>query len=272
MPHRNRLGLIGTGQGPRQEYIDFHGGLLRELGADVKVVMRHALDGLSAKAIAALAPTPNEPAIHGYVRSENEHNRRFGTSWGDAWISRSHSVRLVQECIDVLEQEEQVDAIIYCCGEPYPEGAFRSSKPLILPYQVVLSYVVGRFHAHPGRVTVGILTSGTRQRAQQLAMWRAQEWASRVDLQFEVFGDAPYDAADRLAAAKPELVLYWGYGTGLAPGDDPGLISGLEKTLAQPIVLPHIVSTLFVRNYLYPSINGRQYVQETTEQVAHEAV
>jgi protein AroM len=260
MSKKPKLGLIGTGQGPRSEYIAFHSGMLRRLGLEVDVVMRHALHGMSAAEIQALAPKPEDPAIHGYVRVPGEMNHRFGADWGEVWMERGRSIGLVQACIDALEKEDGVDATIYCCAEPYPKDAFRCSRPLVLPYRVALGYAEAVAHSRGGKATIGILTGGTRQRKQQLEMWHSYPWTANLNLQFELVGEAPGEAAKRLAETKPDLVIYWGYGIGLAPGDPPGLISEMEAILGRPIILGHIVSTLFVRSLLYPSINGREFV------------
>jgi len=262
MSKKPKLGLIGTGQGPRSDYIAFHTGLLRRLGLEVDVVMRHALEGLSATQIKELAPKPEDPAIHGYMRSPGQMNPRFGADWGEVWMERGRSITLIQACIDALEEKDGVDAIIYCCAEPYPEDAFRSTKPLVLPYRVVLGYTKAVTYSRGGKATIGILTAGTRQRKQQLEMWRSYPWTANLNLQFELVGETPGEAAKRLAETKPDLVIYWGYGIGLAPGDPPGLISEMEAILGRPIILGHIVSTLFVRNFFYPSINGRDFMQE----------
>jgi hypothetical protein len=188
-------------------------------------------------------------------------SKRFGADWGEVWYERDWSISLMQACIDDLEQEEGVDAIIYCCAEAYPEGALRSTKPLVMPYRVTLGYAEAVARSREGGAIVGVLTGSTRQRAQQLEMWHRYPWAADLKVQFEELGKTPLEAVQRLARAKPDLVIYWGYGTGLAPSDPPGLIPEMESILGRPIILPHIVSTLFVRNFLYPSINGRDYVK-----------
>lgn len=263
----SRVGLICTGQGPRHEYIAFHEGLLKALGVDIEIVTCHALDGLSPAEIQAMAPQSQEATIHAYVRSAGETNERFGPGWGEAWIERNRYVPLVQACVDTLEEEEQVAATIWCCGEIFPQGKLRSRRPLVMPSRVVLGYAEAVVRLKRGRVVIRVFAEGDRQREQQLELWHAQPWATDLTLLFEDVGDAPLDAAKRVADAEPaaDLLIYWGYGVGLAPGDPVGLLDQMESILGAPIIAHHIVSTLFVRNLLYPSIDGRAYV----EAVAH---
>lgn len=44
-----RLGLITTGQVPRNEYIRFHKKFMKDLGLDVEIRIRNAMDGLNSK-------------------------------------------------------------------------------------------------------------------------------------------------------------------------------------------------------------------------------
>jgi hypothetical protein len=256
-----RLGLIATGQGPRNDYITFHQGFLRSLGLEVEILLKCMLDGRTAGEIAALAPEPSDTAIHGYVRRPGSMNRRFGPDWAEVWMTRASTIPLVQACIDDLEREH-VDAIIYCCAENYPDRSFRTITPFILPGRVLLKYaeLVAATRDH---TTIGILTSGARQRPQQLEAWQCQSWASRVTLHYELLGDRPVDAAAGLASLEPHLVLYWGYGVGLAPGDPTALLSQLEAVLQRPIILPHIASTLLARNFLRPSLNASRFLSSS---------
>ena len=145
-----------------------------------------------------------------------------------------------------------------------PEGALRSTRPLVMPYRVVLGYAETVARSVGDGATIVVFTHGGRQRQQQLETWHIQRWASKLNLQFVDPGQDPLDAAKRLAKSKPRpnLVMFWGYGIGLAPGDPPGLIPKMEAALGQAILLAHVACTLFVRNLLYPSVDGCKYVEE----------
>lgn len=255
------LGLITTGHGPRPEYFAFHGGLLSDLGIDADIVARYALEDLSEEKLDELAPAETEPAIHGYIRVPGSFNKKFGAGWGESWVERSRTIPLVQKCIDELEQEG-ADVIIYCCAEAYPEGSFQSNKPLILPYRVVVDYIATLTCLSKDNPTVAILTGGSRQRPQQLEMWERYVWSDAINLQYVELGQSPLTVVEKLAESKPDLAVYWGYGVGLAPGDDPGFLGKIESILGQPLILHHVVSTLFARNYFYPSLDGVQYVRQ----------
>jgi hypothetical protein len=185
---------------------------------------------------------------------------RLGPDWAAAWVERGRSVALVQRCIDELERDERVDATIYCCAEGYPAGSFRAARPLVLPYRVTLSYAQALAESRGGAGVVGLLTHGTRQRKQQEETIRAQPWASRVTFRFETLADEPLGAAERMAGHRPDFVIYWGYGVDLAPGDPPDLIARIEEAIGRPVVVPHVLSTLFVRNLLRPGLRGRPFV------------
>jgi protein AroM len=260
MSYKPRLGLITTGHGPRPEYSSFHGGLLHQLGVDAEVLLHYTLDGLSREEIEELAPQDKDDAIHGYIRVPGSINKKFGPGWGESWVGLGQTIRLVQKCIYDLERAG-VDAIIYCCAEAYPEDAFTSTKPLVMPYRTVVNYAETVARLGKGRATIAVLTGSTRQRPQQLRMWQRYPWATELDIRYIELGKSPLNAVRNLRQVKPDLVIYWGYGVGLAPGDDPDLLSEMQSVIGQPIVLHHVVATLFVRNFLYPSIPAHEYVR-----------
>lgn len=260
MSRKPRLGLIATGHGPRQEYIDFHARFLRALGVEVDIFMRNALDGLSLDEIRDIPISPGSAVIHSYVHSPTETSERFGPGWGEAIMERTRYIPLVQKCLDELENTEKVDATIWCCAEPFPDGTFRCTKPLLMPYLVGLQYAEIVARSIGGGAVIGVFTHGARQREQQIEMWDRQTWATRAKVHFEDASEG-LKAAKRMAGVKPDLVILWGYGVGLAPGDPPDGVASLEKALGQPILLLHTASTLLVRNMLWPSVNGRDYVR-----------
>ena len=266
MRRKARLGLITTGQGPRQDYVAFHGELLRQLGVEAEIFVEYALDGLSPEELETLEPAPGEDAIHSYVRFPGRDSKRFGSGWGEAWMERGRTIPIVQSCIERLEQEHGVDATIYCCAEPYPEGVFRASKPFVMPYKVVLSYVENLVISRDHRPVIGVLTGGARQRPQQMEMWQRYTWSSDIDLHFAEMGSEPLAAAQHLATLKPDLVVWWGYGVDLAPGDSPTIVAEMQEVLGQPILLHHVAATLFVRNVLYPALDGRAYARSAYRQ------
>jgi hypothetical protein len=260
MSQKAAVGLIATGQGPRQEYIDFHGRFLKALGVEVDIHMRNALDGLSLEEIRGVPISPETEVIHSYVHAPGETSERFGPGWGEAIMARTQYVGLIQACIDELEAEG-VDAIIWCCAEPFQDGTFQCSKPLVMPYLVGLHYAEVVARSIGNRARIGVFTHGTRQRKQQMEMWYNQPWAKQAEIQFEDTAGGSLEAAERMADVEPDLTILWGYGSGLAPGDDPQEIPSMEAVLGQPILLLHVASTLLVRNLLSPSVGARDYVE-----------
>jgi hypothetical protein len=228
------------------------------MGVSVDVVARHALDGLSAEQIEALAPAPGEPAIHCHLRTPGATGSRLGPDWTETWVARAATELLVQARIDELEDEHGVGATIYCVAEWYPPGTFRSRRPLILPARNMLAYGQAVAESNP-EATIGLLVYGARQRQQQLDTWRWQPWGARLRVEFGELGSAPLDAAARLRDRNPDLVFYWGYGVGLAPAHRADLIERLEEMLGQPVITPQNAAALFARNLFRPSVPGRTF-------------
>lgn len=248
-----KIGLITLGQGPRPEYQRLHTTLFHSLGCKTSITMRHALDGLSSGQLDELEAAPEAPAIHCNVHSNIGMTSPLGDDWTARWIDRQKLVPRVQDCIDRLENEEDVETMILCVAEEFPAGSFRSRRPLVMPFQAMLGYAE-MLALTKSDAIIGILVYGPRQLAQQRATWASRSWARNLRIEFAETAGDPLAAATRLRVAGPDLVMVWAYATGLAPRDPPGLLVNIAGVLGRPVLVPAIVTSLFVRNLLRPPL------------------
>ncbi len=127
-----RLGLITTGQGPRDQYAVYHQRLARTLGLSIETEMIHILDELDWPAIQPHLAKPGEDVLGAHVRVPGATGNRLGPGWAHVYVELAWSIAYFQAAIDRLVARG-ADCILLCCATKFDDGAFRSPVPLIRP-------------------------------------------------------------------------------------------------------------------------------------------
>jgi hypothetical protein len=258
--NKPKLGLVTTGQGPRNEYVRFHKNLLRDLGVDCEICIRNGQDSLSREEIRSLEPQPGDRVIGHHVHEIGATGDRMGDGWKEVHTKDRPLIPLFQKCIDSLNAEG-CDAIILCCAEEYQEDDFHSDCPLILPW-IVMEHWVHANTIHMNNPKVGILITDEKHREEDINTWHSKPWMEKLKVFVEVNqGDNFGQALKKLKKEEVDMILIWGYGLSLAPNDPMDLLgSGYEIIGKIPYVTPQRLCTYHVRNLLTPHIDERRYV------------
>lgn len=259
-----KLGLITTGQGPRNEYVRYHRDLMRQLGVDVEIKIRNAMDGLSREEIRAIESKPGDRYIASHVHEPGATGDRMGPGWGSVYTRSTPLIPLFQQCLDSLEAEG-VSATILCCVEEYPIDAFHSKCPLVVPWLVVTEWIriSTMYMAKP---KIGILIPDEEHREENVATWSSQPWMKRLETVFEPRKGRLNEAIARLREENVDLAIYWGYGLGIAPKDPPDMLKSIYEVLGVPFITPQRFAVLHIRNLLVPSLDDRRFVGHVANQ------
>jgi protein AroM len=253
-----KLGLVTTGQGPRNEYVAYHRNLLEHLGVRAEISIRNALDGLSREEIRAIEVGLGKRCIGCHVHQPGATGDRMGPSgWTEVRVNPQALTVRFQKCIDSLDAEG-VDATILCCAEEYPLDAFHAKRPLVLPWLVMTDWVRTSTMYLP-EPRIGILIHDQEHVEEDIATWQSQSWMKRLKISFEMIKGRLDQALGRLRAEKVDMVIYWGYGWGIAPSDPADTIERVEEATGAPFITPQSITTLFVRHLLRPAINDRYF-------------
>ena len=255
-----KIGIITTGQSPRNEYRSFHKNALEAMGLKVEILERACLDGLTRPEIAAHEITPeNGLGIGCYVHNTTPDDRRMGSGWEEVFVDQAWYLQRCQAAVDA-HIADGVELIMMCCAEMYPEGALKSSVPLVLPYQLMFD-LVRRQAAPRASYKLALLLPTPWHIEQDKATWRSQEWMSTIDVHFGV-GIPDGRAAAQLKDEGPyDLALIWGYGDGLALHDPDTMLADISAALGCPTVTPNILNILQARLLLLPALPERTYVR-----------
>lgn len=253
-----KLGLITTGQGPRNEYVRYHRNLMWELGVDVEIKIRNAMDGLSREEIRAIESKPGDRNIGSHFHEPGATGDRMGPGWSEVLTDTKPLIPLFQKCLDSLEAEE-VDATILCCVEEYPIDAFYSKRPFVVPWLVLTEWV--RLSTMcMAKPRIGILIGGEKWVEQDTATWSSQPWMQRLEMVIETRRGRLNEALARFREGKVDMVIGWGYGVGIAPGDPPDMLKSIYETVGVPYLTPQRLATYHARNLLLPSLDDRRFV------------
>ncbi len=256
-----KVGIITTGQSPRNEYVSFHRNALTALGLDnVEVVERACLDGLTRQQIAAHEITPDKGlGIGCYVHNTTPDDRRMGAGWEEIFVDQAWYLERAQAAIEAHERDG-VDIILMCCAEMYPEGALSSTVPLLLPYQLMFDAVRRQAQAR-GKIKLALLLPTDWHIGQDRATWSSQPWMSKVEPHFGI-GIANGAAIEQLKPEGPyDMALIWGYGDGLAPFDPETLLADISSALGCPTITPNVLNIFNGRTMLTPAWNERIHVE-----------
>lgn len=183
-----KIGAITVGQSPR---VDVTTDIRPLLGAQVQLIERGALDGLSYEQIGALAPEKGD-----YVLVSRMKDGRQVTFAERLILPR------IQQCIEELEAEGVRMILFFCTGE-FPQE-FRSRVPLIFPSQILNRLVP----LLSGGLPVIVVNPSPTQEKQSQEKWK--RYLEQAEFTFA----SPYgewqeieDAAERIKDMKGQLVV-----------------------------------------------------------------
>lgn len=255
-----KVGIITTGQSPRNEYVSFHRNALKALGLETVVTEQACLDGLTRAEIAAHEIKPEDGlGIGCYVHNTTPDDRRMGAGWEEIFVDQTWYLERAQAAIDAHEAAG-VDIILMCCAEMYPEGALHSKVPLLLPYQLMFDVVRRQAEAR-GKVKLALLLPTAWHIEQDRATWTSQPWMSKVEAHFGV-GIADGQAVEELKKQGAfDLAIIWGYGDGLAPHDPETLLADISAALKCPTITPNVLNVFNARTMVVPAWPERIHVE-----------
>jgi protein AroM len=212
------VGLVTIGQSPR---VDVVPEMAAVIGPDVEVREAGALDGLSAAAIAALAPTGDDEILVTRLAD--------GTS---VFLGKQKIVGHVEARIAALERGGATLTALLCTGAFPP---LRAQRPLIQPQPVLLGTLRGM--RWPGRL--GVLTPSERHVPQTQARWR------RDGFEAVVHALSPYEEEDPAALARAADAMR-AAGAGLVVMDCMGFRRKTRNELRALTGAPVLLANLLV--------------------------
>ena len=250
---KKKVGIITTGNSPRKEYTSVHRNALKKMGLDVEIIEAGALDGLTFEEIQALYCKENEIGIGCYACvSDDNTDKRMGTGRLEVWLELTKFYPYVQKAIDKLEAQG-CELIMLCCAEQYPEDAFHSNVPFIMPYKVAFDMAHHLVTCLNRRPSIGVLIPDQKHYAQDLASWRCRDWMRDLDVSIGI-GIINGVGLSQLKGKKYDLVYIWGYGEGIAPGDPADLVKTFEKEFGCPVLTPSAQNLHIARMLLSPAL------------------
>ena len=212
------VGMITIGQSPRSDVVP---DMVEILGPGVEIRERGALDGLSPREIATLAPKPDDDLLVTRLAD--------GSS---VFVAKRHMVARVQALIDELETGGVTMTALLCTGA-FPR--FRSRRPFVEPQEVLLGLLRGL--SWEGRL--GVLTPSVPHVPQTDARWRAAGFDPVV------VPLSPYEEEDPAALHAARLALSEGQ-AGLVVMDCIGFRRKTRDTLQRELGVPVLVANLLV--------------------------
>ena len=238
-----RLGVVTTGHGPRAEYVAYHRGLGATFGiAGLEVLDDHILEGLDWTDIRPHLGAAEEDRLGAHVRVPGATGNRLGDGWDHVYVRLDWSFAYFQAAIDRL-LARGADAVLLCCATDFPPGALRCPVPLVKPASLMQAAVADRALSAAAPLRMG-LTSSAGHARQDLALWRRQPFAERLQIDYVPFEGNIVPAAEQLSCTPHDLVVVWSYGLGMADRDPPGLAGRLEAMLGCPVLMPHRLAAL----------------------------
>ncbi|MQA81992.1 MAG: hypothetical protein GEV10_26560 [Streptosporangiales bacterium] len=184
---RGHVGIVTIGQSPRP---DIAAVLATHLDA-TPLVQAGALDDLAPDAIRALAPVAGDAPLISRLRDGTE-----------VVVGKRALMPCLTRAVAAVSPGARVVAVL--CSGSFPDLA-PTTCPTILPEQALHTHLAGRLG---GTGRLGVLAPLTAQADTAPRKWR--DVAGRVDAtDASPYGpdDAVVDAARRLAATEPDVVL-----------------------------------------------------------------
>lgn len=172
-----KLGLITIGQSPRT---DITPDLEPIFGPDIQMLQAGALDELTAREVAALAPEEGDEVLISKLQD--------GTT---VLLGERRIYPRLQQCIDALE-EQGAALILFLCTGSFP--AFKSRVPLVFPCEMLN----GTVPTLTGRSRIAAIIPKEEQREDCQEKWGH-------DIQFiQILCASPYGPPEELDRAARE--------------------------------------------------------------------
>ncbi|MBA7553360.1 hypothetical protein ES705_45951 [subsurface metagenome] len=262
---KNKVGIINVGQGPRKDYVSIHRNWFNYLGADVEIIERAALDGLSCEELYETEGPPYDPEkplyspdtrCGAWIHRQGSYNKVLGKDWWEVWTPRKDNIPRIQKCIDSLEQAG-AELIIMCCCLEYPENAFKSKVPFILPWKVTFDYVKALADTMH-KPEIGVLIGREQNWERDVEMWTRRRWTRDVNFHFEMRNKNGKKYNTAKLPPKLDLLIIWGHQSfdlkGGVVGDEC-LALQLGEQFNCPVISSMSAALLFARGLLRPPIN-----------------
>ncbi len=256
-----RLGVVTTGHGPREEYVEFHRRLLAALGADVTVFVRHIYEGLTLGDLDPHEVGKETANIGAHVHVTGAVGNHMGDGWEHRFYALDFATARVQQTIDLLEKEDAVDMVLLACAAEFPPGSLIAETILIHPRELLFQAAENLTRGARRRIRLGVIVDA-QHADHDLADWQKQPWFDRIDLVVSPIDSDTLSAARKLGEAGVEFAFLFGYGVGLAPLDPRDQVAQLEAAIGAPLILPHRVATLFLRNLIGPPLDDHAYLPD----------
>ncbi len=254
-----KIGVVTTGHGPRTEYVDYHKALLQSLGADVEVVLRHALEGLTIDDLRPHIVDRRKPNIGAHVHVPGATGNQYGDGWDHPFIDLDFSLGRMQRAIDLLETDDKVDIVVLACAAEVPDDALRANTLLIHPRELMFDLTSHLVQWTRRRLRIGALVD-VEHADMDHKDWMRRPWFSKIDFRMAPISGDVHAAAAALGKEGVDFAFYFGYGVGLAPFAEPDRLNRMEAAVGAPLIVPHRVTTLFLRNLVAPNINDATYM------------
>lgn len=204
-----RLGAVTVGQSPRDDVVPE---LVRQLGSDVEVLQRGAIDDLSLDIVSEHAPVTAEHTLVSRMRDGTE-----------VQLDKRFVIPRLQAAIHALEDE--VRLILVLCSASFDD--LDSKVPLLRP-SFALDDIVRRSRVH----RLGVLTPSLEQVPAQRVRWQGL-----IEEEAAVFAASPYldqraleDAATELAHNEVDFVVLD------CIGYTEAMRARIERLLSVPVV------------------------------------
>ncbi len=254
-----KLGVVTTGHGPRDEYIHYHQNVLRALGANVEVVIRHIYEDLTLDALLPYQVGKETPNLGAHVHVPGAVGNHMGDGWEHRFFALDFATGRVQQTIDRLETEDGVDMVLLACAAEFPQGALSAATLLIHPRDLMFQIAESLAHGSRRRIKIGALVDAEHA-DHDYADWASKPYFERIELVMAPITTTWLAAAETLGQEGVDVAFFFGYGVGLAPFDPIDEIPNLEKAIGAPLILPHRVTVLHLRNLIGPALDDRAYL------------
>ncbi|MDQ0390477.1 AroM family protein [Labrys monachus] len=261
MAKRTKLGVVTTGHGPRDEYIHYHQEILRSLGADVEVVIRHIYDGLALEDLLPHQVGKETPNLGSHVHVPGAVGNHMGDGWEHRFFALDFATGRVQAAIDSLERDDGVDMVLLACAAEFPEGSISAGTLLIHPRELMFSVVDNLARGSRRKVRIGVLVDAEHA-DHDYADWARRPFFERIELVMAPVVTTALAAAEELGRRHVEFAFFFGYGVGLAPYDPVDEIPRLQAAIGAPLLLPHRVTSLHLRNLIGPGLDDHAYLPQ----------
>jgi hypothetical protein len=256
-----KLGVVTTGHGPREEYRHYHERLLRSLGANIDVVVRHIYEGLTLEDLLPYEVGKNTANIGAHVHVPGATGNHMGDGWEHRFFALDFATERVQQTIDILEKTDGVDMVLLACAAEFAEGRLTSDTLLIHPRELLFQLAENLVWGSRRKRRIGVLVDAEHAEHDR-ADWVRRPWFGRIDLVLAPIETTPLAAAQVLGQSHVEFAFFFGYGVGLAPFDLVDGVVELQRAIGAPLVLPHRVTTLFLRNLIGPPLTDHAYLPD----------